>query len=48
MPGPSTACWPTWPFLGDFVRVLNRSNKERWTVERLRRTVQRLVSEGIV
>jgi hypothetical protein len=30
------------------VRVLNRSTEESWTVERLRRTVRRLVVEGIV
>jgi hypothetical protein len=30
------------------VRVLNRSTESTWTVERLRRTVGRLVSEGIV
>jgi hypothetical protein len=33
---------------GDVVRVLNRNTEERWTVERLRRTVQRLVAEGII
>jgi DNA invertase Pin-like site-specific DNA recombinase len=33
---------------GDVVRVLNRGNASTWTVERLRRTVRRLVSEGIV
>lgn len=33
---------------GDVVRVLNRGQDEHWTTERLRRTVQRLVSEGIV
>jgi hypothetical protein len=33
---------------GDVVRVLNRGNAATWTVERLRRTVRRLVSEGIV
>jgi DNA invertase Pin-like site-specific DNA recombinase len=33
---------------GDVVRVLNRSNDATWTVERLRRTVQRLVTEGIL
>lgn len=33
---------------GDVVRVLNHGNSETWTVERLRRTVKRLVSEGIL
>ena len=33
---------------GDVVRVLNRGAAARWTVERLRRTVRRLASEGIV
>src|ERR1700734_3272147 len=33
---------------GDVVRVLNRAGEATWTVERLRRTVQRLVSEGLV
>jgi hypothetical protein len=33
---------------GDVVRVLNRITTSTWTVERLRRTVRRLVSEGIV
>lgn len=33
---------------GDVVRVLNRGQDVRWTVERLRRTVRRLVSEGIL
>ena len=33
---------------GDVVRVLNRTTASTWTVERLRRTVRRLVSEGIV
>src|SRR5271156_4708600 len=33
---------------GDVVRVLNRTTEESWTVERLRRTVRRLVAEGIV
>jgi DNA invertase Pin-like site-specific DNA recombinase len=33
---------------GDVVRVLNRGGAASWTVERLRRTVRRLVSEGIV
>jgi DNA invertase Pin-like site-specific DNA recombinase len=33
---------------GDVVRVLNRGQSTTWTVERLRRTVQRLVDEGIV
>jgi DNA invertase Pin-like site-specific DNA recombinase len=32
---------------GDVVRVLNRDHAGTWTVERLRRTVRRLVSEGI-
>jgi hypothetical protein len=30
------------------VRVLNRGQATTWTVERLRRTVQRLADEGIV
>jgi hypothetical protein len=30
------------------VRVLNRGQATRWTVERLRRTVRRLVTEGIL
>jgi hypothetical protein len=34
--------------LGDVVRVLNRGPEAGWTAERLRRTVRRLVSEGIV
>jgi hypothetical protein len=38
---------PTQPW-GDVVRVLNRTTESTWTVERLRRTVRRLVSEGIV
>src|SRR3954453_7116015 len=33
---------------GDVVRVLNRDTPLPWTVERLRRTVQRLEAEGIV
>jgi len=33
---------------GDVVRVLNHGSAASWTVERLRRTVRRLVSEGIV
>jgi DNA invertase Pin-like site-specific DNA recombinase len=33
---------------GDVVRVLNRGNGATWTVERLRRTVRRLVTEGIL
>jgi DNA invertase Pin-like site-specific DNA recombinase len=33
---------------GDVVRVLNRGPATTWTVERLRRTVQRLANEGIV
>ena len=33
---------------GDVVRVLNHGQAAHWTVERLRRTVRRLVSEGIV
>jgi DNA invertase Pin-like site-specific DNA recombinase len=33
---------------GDVVRVLNRSQGAEWTVERLRRTVCRLATEGIV
>jgi DNA invertase Pin-like site-specific DNA recombinase len=33
---------------GDVVRVLNRGNDATWTVERLRRTVRRLVTEGII
>jgi DNA invertase Pin-like site-specific DNA recombinase len=33
---------------GDVVRVLNRGQALRWTVERLRRTVRRLVTEGIL
>ena len=33
---------------GDVVRVLNRGSSARWTVERLRRTVRRLVTEGMV
>jgi hypothetical protein len=35
----------TW---GDVVRVLNRGQATRWTVERLRRTVHRLVTEGLL
>jgi hypothetical protein len=33
---------------GDVVRVLNRGNGAMWTVERLRRTVRRLVTESII
>jgi DNA invertase Pin-like site-specific DNA recombinase len=33
---------------GDVVRVVNRGQGQVWTVERLRRTVRRLVSEGLV
>jgi DNA invertase Pin-like site-specific DNA recombinase len=33
---------------GDVVRVLNRGGGAAWTVERLRRTVRRLVSEGMI
>jgi DNA invertase Pin-like site-specific DNA recombinase len=33
---------------GDVVQVLNRGQGTTWTVERLRRTVRRLVDEGIV
>jgi DNA invertase Pin-like site-specific DNA recombinase len=33
---------------GDVVRVLNHGQAAHWTVERLRRTVRRLASEGIV
>lgn len=33
---------------GDVVRVLNQGQGESWTVERLRRTVKRLATEGIV
>ena len=33
---------------GDVVRVINRGQEATWTVERLRRTVRRLVAEGIV
>ena len=33
---------------GDVVRVLNRGNGTMWTVERLRRTVRRLVTEGMI
>jgi hypothetical protein len=33
---------------GDVVRVLNRGQAARWTVERLRRTIHRLVGEGIL
>src|SRR6266851_607472 len=33
---------------GDVVRVLNRTGEAKWTVERLRRTVRRLVTEGIL
>jgi hypothetical protein len=33
---------------GDVVRVLNLGNGAAWTVERLRRTVRRLVTEGMI
>lgn len=33
---------------GDVVRVLNRGQGQVWSVERLRRTVRRLVSEGLI
>jgi DNA invertase Pin-like site-specific DNA recombinase len=33
---------------GDVVRVLNQGQAADWTVERLRRTVRRLASEGII
>jgi len=33
---------------GDVVRILNRGNGATWTVERLRRTVRRLVTEGLI
>jgi DNA invertase Pin-like site-specific DNA recombinase len=33
---------------GDVVRVLNRASGTAWTVERLRRTVRRLVAEGLI
>ena len=33
---------------GDVVRVLNRGQETTWTPERLRRTVRRLINEGIV
>jgi len=33
---------------GDVVRVLNRGQGQVWTVERMRRTVRRLVSEGLI
>jgi len=33
---------------GDVVRVLNRGQQADWTVERLRRTVKRLATEGII
>ena len=33
---------------GDVVRVLNRGHAAQWTAERLRRTVRRLVTEGIL
>ena len=33
---------------GDVVQVLNRGRATVWTVERLRRTVRRLVAEGIL
>ena len=38
---------PSQPW-GDVVRVLNQSQDATWTTERLRRTVRRLVDEGIV
>ncbi len=38
---------PSQPW-GDVVRVLNQDNAATWTVERLRRTMHRLVAEGIV
>ena len=38
---------PTQPW-GDVVRVLNRNGEAKWTTERLRRTVRRLVAEKIV
>jgi DNA invertase Pin-like site-specific DNA recombinase len=33
---------------GDVVRILNRDSGATWTVERLRRTARRLVTEGII
>ncbi len=33
---------------GDVVRVINRGSDGRWTVERLRRTMRRLATEGLV
>ena len=33
---------------GDVVRMLNRGQAVQWTAERLRRTVRRLVGEGIL
>jgi hypothetical protein len=33
---------------GDVVRVLNRTGEAKWTTERLRRTVRRLVAEKII
>ncbi len=33
---------------GDVVRILNRGDAAIWTAERLRRTVRRLVAEGII
>ena len=33
---------------GDVVRVLNREKSVHWTTERLRRTVRRLVTEGMI
>jgi|SRR3982074_224357 hypothetical protein len=33
---------------GDVVRILNRTGAASWTVERLRRTVRRLVTEGML
>jgi hypothetical protein len=38
---------PTQPW-GDVVRILNRTGEAKWTSERLRRTVRRLVVEQIV
>jgi hypothetical protein len=38
---------PSQPW-GDVVRVLNRGQAGHWTVERLRRTVRRLIAEGIL
>jgi DNA invertase Pin-like site-specific DNA recombinase len=33
---------------GDVVRILNRNGAQRWTVERLRRSVHRLATEGVI